>query len=101
MSFLNGIPSWAGNIPVWTLLIIVLGYITIQWQKNMPVINQQRIDERLTIKSRYSERITELEAKVEKCREDCAAQETSLRGEITSLQGQNVWIEEAAHPRTD
>lgn len=87
-SALDKLPPWMGSLPAWSLLILVIGWIVLQRVKNQPVIRQQDIDERLAIKSGYIGRITQLEADVLLCRENCDAQEIRLQTKIDRLQDQ-------------
>lgn len=78
-------PSWVGGVPALATLIIVIGYIVIQWLKNQPVMAQQKIDERLNIKTGYRDTIARLEQQVHECHEESRERERQLQDEIDVL----------------
>lgn len=83
---LDKLPSWVGSVPAWTTLIVVIGYILIQVVKNHPVVEQQKITERLNIKEGYVRRISDLEKAVKECQDECKKQQDESAKIIQTLQ---------------
>jgi hypothetical protein len=83
---LNKLPPWAGNVPVWILLAVVIAGLVREWLKTQPVREQQKIDERLKIKEGYMGRINDLEDAVRECQRECEQHKKELREVINKLQ---------------
>jgi chromosome segregation ATPase len=79
--FFSKFPGWAGSVPMWGVFAMILITLIKIW----PQLRQQGIDERLNIRDRYLERIKDLVADVQHCRDECDAQERRLQAEIDIL----------------
>lgn len=80
--FLQMLGTKAGWLPLWG----IFGMVLIAFIKVWPQLKQQSIDERLSIKNGYIDRIKGLERDVKECRDQCDADTRQLNEHITALQ---------------
>jgi seryl-tRNA synthetase len=85
-SALDRLPPWMGSVPAWTTLVMVVGYIIIQWIKTRPAVLQHQIQERLNVSDSNLERIKHLEAAVRQCQLECEQHKTLLNKKCETLQ---------------
>lgn len=78
-------PNWLGGIPALTTMLIIIGYIIVQHQKNKPLLEKIASDERLNIKTGYRETIARLEKNVHDCHQESRQREDALQKEIDTL----------------
>lgn len=90
---LNSMPSWAGNVPAWILVLSLLAWVVNSAIKNHPIISQQKIDDRHRIKDSYVSRIQSLERQILEDRERCDREIGLLRDEIGDLQDKIIGIQ--------
>ena len=92
MELLDKVPIWAGNVPARILLFSLGTYVAIQWLKNKPIIEQQKINERLAIKTGYTDRIKRLEEKVDSNFKQCEQEKKELHEQIGALERELIGL---------
>lgn len=77
-SMLDGLPSWTGTAPAWGLFLLCAAALIKTW----PLIQKNLLDAKERRESRYSQRITELEAAVKTCQHECEEHKEVIRVEL-------------------
>jgi hypothetical protein len=83
--FAQLLTEWNG-IPIWGMALVML----ITLIKTYPIIQRNLLEARERRESRYSSRITELEAAVTACQKECEEHKQSLHSEISGLKAQHI-----------
>lgn len=81
---IESLRSWLiayASIPAWGIFLLMVVTLI----KTYPIIQRNLLDARERRESRYSMRITELEAAVRACQEECEDHKNQLREEINHL----------------